>query len=137
MIDEDQSRPVLCEQQAQEVVGAVRAHELGLTLEHAPWKQGVYDATAIHRLLGAGTLLYHEGAQGRYRFWNWDRKPEHDEIALLVGIRPIVQESDAHKLLREAASYLERSYPLMSHPEDEKYRADIAYRAKKLLGDKP
>jgi hypothetical protein len=51
----------------------------------------------------------------------------------LVCIQLIVRESQERQLLREAANYLSRSYPLMSHPEDEKYRADIAERARRLL----
>jgi len=63
-------------------------------------------------------------------------EPTHQ--ALLINIEPIEQDSadDLESLLSEAMNYLSRNYPLMSHPEDEKYRADIAYRAKKLLEKK-
>jgi hypothetical protein len=58
------------------------------------------------------------------------------KTAKLVCIEPFVRDNTAdglRKLLSEAANYLARSYPLMSHPDDEKYRADIADRARKLL----
>lgn len=57
-------------------------------------------------------------------------------MARVIMIEPIVKADDKDKVLAEAAAYLERSYPLMPHPDDEKYRADIAYRIRKLVGNK-
>jgi hypothetical protein len=76
--------------------------------------------------------------QGRGMTWSQDWSPDMPEenaeqTARLVCIQLIVRESQERQLLREAANYLSRSYPLMSHPEDEKYRADIAERARRLL----
>lgn len=68
-----------------------------------------------------------------------DMKFDHEKphwSARLVQIEPIVQESEERKLMAEMASYLERSYPLMSYPQDEKYRAELAEQARKLLNEK-
>lgn len=95
---------------------AVSAEDLERILEQAPVVKG-WD----HR---AGYL---------YEGQKTDIDPHWQ--GLIVCRQPIQKESEEKKLLREAANYLDRHYPLMSHPEDEKYRADIAYRAKALLGE--
>jgi hypothetical protein len=71
-------------------------------------------------------------------FMQYDEEPSMRDThtARLLCIQSIAKPDTAEKLLAEAMAYLERSYPLMPHPDDEKYRADIAYRARKLLEGK-
>lgn len=57
--------------------------------------------------------------------------------ALLIGVQPTEQEKNmsAADVLRQLAGYCGRNYPLMSHPDDEKYRCDLAKRGYELADE--
>lgn len=64
---------------------------------------------------------------------------EDTHTALMIGVQPIRKETatdEKLEVMRAMINFLTRSYPLMSFPEEEKYRADLAERAKKLLEGK-
>lgn len=96
------------------------------------------EAEELERMLSEAPVVSNNqddftGSPWRYAHGRNPQAEGDTHTARLIGIKPIVRESEETKLLREAANYLTRNYPLMSHPENEKYRAHIAYRIEKLL----
>lgn len=61
-----------------------------------------------------------------------DKLDHYYQIHKGIDIRQ-EQDSKERRLLSEAAGYLSRNYPLMNHPDDEKYRAKIASEINALL----
>lgn len=87
--------------------GKKRAAELGLSAQYiAPYASGIewYNAADIHHLLGEGIEVV--GTYDRKAnhisstFGQIQAKKDYDK-ALLIGIRPIVQESEERKLIRD------------------------------------
>lgn len=84
-------------------LGWKRAEELGLMLGAVNGNKSFYDKNDIHRLLGSGRVVrgavepVPEDVAWQYES-QWDEYDDHQ--ALLIGIKPIVQESEERKLLR-------------------------------------
>lgn len=125
-------------------LGKKRAEELGLKLitlhsygggaSSAPYAQHTtqdrYLADDIHRLLGEGVE-----AVGNKYCDDWWAKPMAQEllpklkdVGLIIGIRPIVQESEERKLLRKLSEYTE-----WQHTKGKPSIWDLVSSAKRLL----
>lgn len=85
-------------------LGKKRAEELGLK----PFfrEPDYYSADDIHRLLGEGVEAI--GNRGCDDWWAnpmaQETMPKLKDAGLIIGIRPIVQESEERKLLRRLAN---------------------------------
>lgn len=109
-------------------LGKKRAEELGLT--RGPFSNShLYLADDIHKLLGEG--VWSKGRihkDGEWTFGGYlDEAVTHK--ALLIGIRPIVQESEERKLLRELVNNILDNYDSWKAPP----AADLVQKAKRLL----
>lgn len=84
-------------------IGKRRAEELGLKTDMGVW----YPANDIHQLLSEGIEVFGnqfkmDGGTGDLGWCCDEEKRSADtHHALLIGIKPIVQESEERKLLRE------------------------------------
>lgn len=118
-------------------LGKKRAEELGLTnivMAKGPFAPtyDCYLASDIHKLLGEGIDLY---GNKNCRHWDDHAPPETDieagvtHKALLIGIRPIVQESEERKLLREFVSFVNGTFDASNY-------SSIIQKAKRLLDQK-
>lgn len=98
-----------------------------------------YLQSDIHKLLGEAVETSGQLVNGNGWIDGMDRDHYNEQTThtgYLIGIKPIRKESEERKLLSEAAAYLARNYPLMPHPDDEKYREDIARKINNLLLEK-
>lgn len=85
-------------------LGKRRAEELGLQLHLSPLIDNGYRADEIHHLLGGAKEVFDaKSADGKKYNGTWFEHGTHtsDNTALLIGIRPIVRESDERLLLHE------------------------------------
>lgn len=86
-------------------LGKKRAEELGLKLGAVDGNRSFYDKDDIHKLLGEACYMSCRPSPGGY--WQalqpsqMETYPGDTHQALLIGIKPIVQESEERKLLRE------------------------------------
>lgn len=111
-------------------LGKKRAKELGLSYraatlsyDQAGGQANIYFANDIHRLLGAGVETYTKSAtNSNFSNFNIVRLADDDMVALQIGIRPIAQESEERKLLKEIVDHLAPSIG-----------PDLFDRARKLL----
>lgn len=83
-------------------LGRKRAEELGIECVAASGFKYYYDSNDIHKLLDEGV----EAHGGKYCLggeWSFvgHKSGESSHQALLIGIRPIIQESEERRLLRE------------------------------------
>jgi hypothetical protein len=82
--------------------GKKRAKELGLVMNTTTLPFSWYKAFAIHRLLGEGIPLtaHKSDDPSGWNIGNFsDRRDSH--IALGIGLRPIKEESEERKFIRE------------------------------------
>lgn len=87
-------------------LGKKRAEELGLETPSKDIilaRSEVYLAEGVHRLLGEGQSIYGHVKDGVPNWWGPHENNAFQDThqALLIGIRPIVQESEERRLLRE------------------------------------
>lgn len=121
-------------------LGKQRAKELGLE----PWatlditnRRG-YSADDIHKILGSGRVVrgavepVPEDVAWQYES-QWDEYDDHQ--ALLIGIKPIVQESEERKLLREW--FNSHSYGGVKDQNLCDTIYNLHKRTRALLGEKP
>lgn len=116
-------------------LGALRARDMGLERV----TQGFYPADAIHELLGAGVKAYAYDLNQDHLWWTNSNDPGIKNIqAILIGIKPIVQESEERKLLREFVNLITAKIwrgDQWSIPVD--YFDRYVEKANALLGEKP
>lgn len=87
-------------------LGKQRAEELGLKIGAIDGKKCFYDIDDIHKLLGEAEETFAQISKGdEHLSTYWMKEEHHTHQALLIGIRPIVQESEERKLLRELAEH--------------------------------
>lgn len=114
-------------------LGKQRAKELGLVggLDSRFQEYAFYQADDIHKLLGEGVEVGRYKAGLSMSAWAISHMDHAEETALLIGIRPIVQEAEERKLLREFSQYVE-----WQHTNGKPSLWDLVARAKTLL-EKP
>lgn len=124
-------------------LGLRRAEELGVIAESNPWLGVCYKAKDIHKLLGEAEECWLREHKSNSHI-PWDVTTDrgfssgvacHSHQALLIGIKPIVAESQERKLLREILKYVAHNsftHEHLLHPVPD----NIVTRAKALL-EKP
>lgn len=112
-------------------LGKRRAEELGLReVILSPY----YHAEDIHRLLGEGleTFSLYSGVD---TWWGPLDNDDDTHQALLIGIRPIAQESEERKHLRRLVTLLEVNATTIS-PTAMAHLNEAIERAKRFLSEK-
>lgn len=139
-------------------IGKKRAEELGLrthvfkvsTLEDAitgnPLNgvhRDYYDAESVRRLFGVGREVFGSITSGDWPtkdYWFTGEQKDNVHLskldshaALAIGIRPVSQESEERKLLREFVEDWEKYHPGWAANAEVKNRAKLHERARALL----
>lgn len=127
-------------------IGKKRVEELGLNsygiIQINPLSNNrYYLADDIHKLLGEGMEAFDDD---NWSAWTPDRRDGSKNKALLIGIKPIVQESEERKLLREMVGSIATSQYTKDRVEH--FRAvfnrsdceilELISKAKRLLEEK-
>jgi hypothetical protein len=91
-----------------EELGEKRAKELGLQSVYSDERCNnlIYAADDIHELLGEGIEL--NATSSKKASWTEERHPGDVRIGLLIGTRPIVQESAERQLLDKIVEAFDR-----------------------------
>lgn len=89
----------------------------------------VVEATPLEHVLGKAPIVWFNDDKTMSPYWECSSKQDklHTHRALLIGISPIVQESEERKLLREISNYADSM--IKASPKF----MDIANKAKALL----